>query len=254
MYKITEENVTNLIKESYAKKYNKLYSKFQRNHTELASHYKDIAEEISINIEEIYKATKKLQNDLDSMPLAYLDITEEVNSVTDHLILKVQNSLDNSIRKYSLLKMNEMIHSLVYQTNRYKTSQKDSERFERMLAMFEENAEKLLDGKFMIDVTTNKDIRDMNNNLRTFGVIKFKKDLITFSINSMDLIKKEGTVLQEPKNLFEIGTNESVIKGWEDMFAVLEAEINPKTVKEVEAFEVLKECVLSSLDLRVKLA
>lgn len=254
MYKITEENVTNLIKESYAKKYNKLYSKFQRNNIGLAKHFKDIAEEISINIEEIYKATEDLKTELNSMPLAYLDITEEVNKVTDQLILKVQNSLDNCIRKYSLLKLNEMIQNLVYQTNRYKTSQKDSERFERIEKMFEEHSEKLNEGKFYVDVTTNPDIKDSSNALRTVGVIKFKKDLVVFSINSLDLVKKDGNILQEPLNLFEIGINESVIKSWEIMFEILQEELNPKTAKELEAFETLKECILSSLDLRIKVA
>lgn len=259
MLQINNEVILNLVKESYSKKYNRLFTKFQKNHASMNTKFREVAENISISIDEIEKIANMKAKELESMPLAYYDLNEEINEVTERLITKVKDSLSDYMKKYNRSQISEKINNIVYQSKEYKTTDKDTERFNRMEIVLSELHDTLTDANIFISIHTDTTKKGKDNKPRTYGILRFKQHLIIFSMNSMDVIlegknsrkksRAEGTYV-----LSEIVQGESIVKGWNKMLNELEKTLDLKTAKEKSAFAQLKQAVKTTIDLRTKVA
>lgn len=258
MIQVNEEMILTQVKEGYSKKYTRLFNKFKKDNPQLESQYREIAESVSVNIDEIENLAKEKTKELLSLPVAYYDINEEVSEITDKLINKVKSSLDETVKVRSRKAMLSKINAIAYQSNEYKTLDKDVERFDRFQLVIDEMKEEFSAINLFINIQTSDKKVSKEKEARRFGVIRFKGKLALFSMKSIDVIdygkpsqasKIEGTYV-----LSEIVQGESVLKGWTKMLKDLAKYLDIKTIKEKETFAKFNAELLKVLDLRTKIS
>lgn len=261
MLKINNEEMLSMVKENYSKKYNRLFKKFLKDNPEMVKMSREVAENISVSIDEIEGLVAKKVNQLELYPTTYFDLDEEVNTLTDRLIGEVKISLDDFIQNYQKKAIVDKIENVVFNNKEYKTLKKDVERFNRIENIIENMSDSLADQKISVSIVKGNftNPKTKKHDERMYGTLRFKGKLVVFSMNAIDVIISDGKSSGKSRYegtfiLDEIPTNVSVLKGWEKMFKSLEKFLGLKTVKEKTVFNNFKDSVLAVMDLRTKVA